>query len=110
MEKYNRFRVLAQRDAKVTKSELVDLLAAERNLPRRTAEAVVNLIFDSMRDALVRGDRIELRGFGSFRVRHYGGYTGRNPKTNNAIEVKPKLLPVFKVGKALRQRVNGEKD
>jgi len=94
----------------VTKSELVDLLAAERNLPRRTAEAVVNLMFDSMRDALVRGDRIELRGFGSFRVRHYGGYTGRNPKTNNAIEVKPKLLPVFKVGKALRQRVNGEKD
>ena len=72
----------------MTKSELVDLLAAERNLPRRTAEEVVNLMFDSMRDALVRGDRIELRGFGSFRVRHYEGYTGRNPKTNQAIEVK----------------------
>jgi integration host factor subunit beta len=92
----------------VTKSELVDLLAAERNLPRRTAEEVVNLMFDSMRDALVRGDRIELRGFGSFRVRHYEGYTGRNPKTNQAIEVKPKFLPVFKVGKSLRARVNGD--
>lgn len=93
----------------MTKSELIDEVAASRNLPRKTAEEVVNLIFDGMRDALCRGERIEIRGFGTFKIRHYAAYTGRNPKTSRPIHVKAKVLPVFKVGKELRMRVNGEK-
>lgn len=91
----------------MTKSELIDRVAAGRNLPRRTAEEVVNIIFDGMRDALCNGERIEIRGFGTFKTRHYDGYTGRNPKTSQSIEVAAKVLPVFKVGKELRVRVNG---
>jgi integration host factor subunit beta len=91
----------------MTKSELVDLVAADQSLPRKTAEEAVNIVFDSMREALCNGERIELRGFGSFRTRHYTGYRGRNPKTNATIRVKAKILPVFKVGKSLRDRVNG---
>ncbi|MED5373658.1 MAG: HU family DNA-binding protein [Myxococcota bacterium] len=94
----------------MTKSELIDEVALVRNIPRRTAEEVVNLIFDGMRDALVAGERIEIRGFGSFKTRYYDGYTGRNPKTAQAIKVAPKVLPVFKVGKELRVRVNGGED
>jgi integration host factor subunit beta len=90
----------------MTKSELVDALAASRNLSRRTAEEIVHVVFDAMAEALVEGRRIEIRGFGSFKVREYQGYTGRNPRTGTAIEVKPKVLPVFKVGKALRSLVN----
>ena len=91
----------------MTKSDLIDEVAAQQNLPRRTAEEVVNLIFDGMRDALCNGERIEIRGFGTFKTRFYDGYVGRNPKTAGAIEVLPKVLPVFKVGKELRTRVNG---
>lgn len=94
----------------MTKSELVDEVARRRNLPRVTAERVVNVVFDSIRDALVRGDRVEIRGFGSFKARHYQGYTGRNPRTGAPIEVAPKVLPIFKVGKDLRIRVNGGMD
>lgn len=92
----------------MTKSELVDLVAADCSLPRKTAEEAVNIVFDSMKEALCSGERIELRGFGSFRTREYSGYQGRNPKTNAAIDVNAKVLPVFKVGKSLRDRVNGE--
>ncbi len=92
----------------MTKSELIDRVAEQRNLPRKTAEEVVNLIFDSMRESLCGRERIELRGFGTFQTRYYPGYTGRNPKTNAAIEVGPKVLPVFRVGKALYERVNGD--
>lgn len=91
----------------MTKSELIDDIAARRNLSRGTAEQVVNLIFDGLRDALQRGERIEIRGFGSFKVRRYEGYEGRNPKTGEIIQVKPKVLPVFKAGKDLKERVNG---
>lgn len=90
----------------MTKSELIDEVADRRRLPRRTAEEVVNIIFDHMRDALCEGARIEIRGFGTFKTRYYDGYTGRNPKTASTIEVAPKVLPVFKVGKELRERVN----
>ena len=64
------------------------------------------MIFDGMRDALSEGGRIEIRGFGSFKVRNYKGYTGRNPKTGAEIQVRPKVLPVFKVSKQLRSMVN----
>jgi integration host factor subunit beta len=90
----------------MTKSELIDILAENRGLSRRTAEEVVNVIFEGMRDALCDGGRIEVRGFGSFKTRRYKGYVGRNPKTGAKIEVKPKVLPVFKVSKNLRLAIN----
>jgi integration host factor subunit beta len=90
----------------VNRSELVEAVAARTNLPKKQAELVVNTIFDSMTDALVQGERVEIRGFGSFTNREYGSYTGRNPKTGDPVSVPPKRLPFFKVGKDLRERVN----
>ncbi len=69
-------------------------------------KAIVNLFFDSIAESLVRRDRIEIRGLWSFFVKEYEGYTGRNPKTGEQIEVKPKVLPFFKCGKELRERVD----
>jgi len=89
----------------VTKSQLIETIAARGALTRKKAEQLVNTIFDSMEDALVRGDRIEIRGFGSFKTKHYPAYTGRNPKTGAPIPVDAKVLPVFKVGRQLRERV-----
>lgn len=94
----------------MTKSELIDAVARRQGVPRPTAERAVNALFDSVSEALLRGDRVEIRGFGSFRARHYDGYTGRNPRTGVPIVVEPKVLPVFKVGKELRVRVNGGTD
>ena len=90
----------------VTKSELIEFLSNHSKLPRGTAEQIVNTIFDSMVAALVREERIEIRGFGSFEVRKYKAYQGRNPRTGEAVDVPPKKLPFFKVGKDLRERVN----
>ncbi|MCK6507015.1 integration host factor subunit beta [Myxococcota bacterium] len=90
----------------MTKSDLIELLAARQNVNRRTAEEVVNTVFEAMQQALVDGDRIEIRGFGSFKVRSYQGYVGRNPKTGQEIQVEPKHLPVFKVSKNLRAQLN----
>jgi integration host factor subunit beta len=67
---------------------------------------VVNLVFDQMTEALKRGDRIEIRGFGSFTSKSYDAYTGRNPKTGDPIHVPAKRLPFFKVGKELKERVD----
>ncbi len=94
----------------MTKSELIRVLAERQRLPETKAEKVVNLLFRQMADALCDGERIEIRGFGSFSVRHYDGYTGRNPKTGSPIEVPPKRLPYFKVGKELKERLNTERD
>ena len=91
----------------MNKSELVDQLAINKDIPIKRAEEVVNLIFSSMTDAMVRGDRIEIRGLGSFVIKEYGTYTGRNPKTGEPINVCPKKLPFFKVGKELKERVLG---
>ena len=91
----------------MTKSELIDALATRRKIARVTAEEVVNLVFDRMREALAEDERIEIRGFGSFKVRRYPGYVGRNPKTLEAMPVAPKALPKFKVSKQLRAIVNG---
>jgi len=79
------------------------------NLTYKKAEQIVNLVFDEMATALVDSGRIEIRGFGSFMVKDYKSYTGRNPKTGQIIQVKPKKLPFFKVGKELRERVNGDR-
>lgn len=90
----------------MTKSELIDTIARQRDIPRRTAEELVNVVFDAMRDALARGGRIEIRGFGSFKAAEYRGYSGRNPKTGQPIIVKPKRLPKFKVSKVLKAQVD----
>lgn len=93
----------------MTKSELVTSVSESTNsLTRKHAELVINTIFDSMRDALVDGDRIEIRGFGSFQVRERSSRTGRNPKTGVAVQIDRKRVPFFKVGKELRERVNSD--
>ncbi len=90
----------------MNKSELVEALANENGLTYKKAEEIVNLIFDAMSETLISGGRIEIRGFGSFVVKEYKSYMGRNPKTGEVIKVRPKRLPFFKVGKELRERVN----
>lgn len=94
----------------MNKSELVEALAEKGKMTRKKAEDIVDLIFDSMVEAMKSGDRIEIRGFGSFVVKDYGSYRGRNPRTGQSIEVKPKRLPFFKVGKELRERVDEEEE
>ena len=90
----------------MNKSELIDTLSQELNLPLREASSITNTILDTMADALAKGDSIEIRGFGSFVVKNYETYYGRNPKTGQKIKVPPKKLPFFKVGKELKERVN----
>lgn len=90
----------------MNKSELVLKVAEKLNLTRKKAEDVVELIFESMTNALLKGDRVEIRGLGSFVVREYGAYTGRNPRTGASIQVKPKKLPFFKTGKELKKRID----
>lgn len=90
----------------MTKSELIELIAARTSIPKSRAEAVVNTVFDSMVAALERNEGIEIRGFGSFTVREYKAYSGRNPRTGVTVSVREKRLPFFKVGKELREHVN----
>src|SRR5210317_1306276 len=90
----------------MNKSELVEALDNEKNLTYKKSEEIVNIIFDSMSETLTRGGRIEIRGFGSFIVKDYKAYMGRNPKTGEVINVDPKKLPFFKVGKELRELVD----
>jgi integration host factor subunit beta len=90
----------------MNKSELTEQLAESMQLSVREAASIVNTITDTMTEALARGDSIEIRGFGSFVVKSYDAYTGRNPKTGEQITVQPKKLPFFKVGKDLREQVN----
>lgn len=92
----------------MNKSELISALSKEENLTERQATDIVNLIFKGFSDELKKGGRIEIRGFGSFVVRDYESYTGRNPKTGGTIQVAPKKLPFFKVGKELKERVDSK--
>ena len=89
----------------MNKSDLIDALSKKEDLTERQATDVVNLIFKGFSDELKQGGRIEIRGFGSFVVRNYGAYAGRNPKTGGTIQVTPKKLPFFKVGKELKEMV-----
>ncbi len=93
----------------MTKSQLIMRIAEEAKLPKGRAEAVVNAVFDAMISALRRDEGVEIRGFGSFTVRHYKSYKGRNPRTGDSVHVAPKRLPYFKVGKELKRRINGER-
>jgi integration host factor subunit beta len=90
----------------MNRTDLVAALAKESDLSKTKAEAVVELFFEAMADALARGDRVEIRGFCSFFTKDYKGYTGRNPKTGEFVQVKPKKLPFFKCGKELKESVD----
>jgi integration host factor subunit beta len=90
----------------MTKADLIDIVAERTKLPRGRAELLVGQMFDCMVDALQKGEGIEIRGFGSFSIRAYREYQGRNPRTGEAVHVRPKRLAFFKVGKELRDRVN----
>lgn len=90
----------------VNKSELIEKLAEMSGLNVLQSEEIVNLIYRKMRDTMMNGGRVEIRGFGSFVVKEYEGYQGRNPKTGAKIPVPPKKLPFFKVGKELKERID----
>lgn len=88
------------------KSDLIAMLVQKNGLTQKQAETAVESLFDSMKEALCRGENIEIRGFGAFHVKNYEGYQGRNPKTGERIDVKPKRGLLFRTGKELRERVN----
>ena len=96
---------MGQRDA-MTKAELVDEVASITLLTKKHAEIIVNTVVDSIVDSLKAGEKIELRGFGSFRIRHRGPRIGRNPKTGDKVDVPAKKIPYFKPGKDLREMLN----
>jgi len=92
----------------VIKSELIQKIsAANPHLYHRDVERIVNVVFEEIVDALVRRDRVELRGFGAFTVKHRGARNGRNPRTGASVSVTEKFVPFFKTGKELREKLNG---
>ncbi len=93
----------------MNKSDLIECLSNEMNLPFHLAEFVIDEFFDAISEALIQDEGVQIRGFGSFTIRKYGAYTGRNPKTGEKIDVSPKKLPFFRPGKELRERVMSKK-
>ncbi|MGD9212508.1 MAG: HU family DNA-binding protein [Desulfobacteraceae bacterium] len=90
----------------MNKADLIEELRGQNGFSRRQADQVVELFFKELTSSLAGGERVEIRGFGSFFVKNYKSYTGRNPKTGELVDVKPKKLPFFKCGKELRLRVD----
>jgi integration host factor subunit beta len=90
----------------MNKLELISALKNDGTISKSEAARVIQIFFDSMADAMARGDRVEIRGLCSFYVKEYKAYTGRNPKTGDKVIIKPKRLPFFKSGKELRDRVD----
>ena len=90
----------------MNKSELIKTLAEQSDISMDEATLVVNTFFDCMKEALRQGDRVEIRGFGSFKIKEYGAYAGRNPRTGEKVEVQPKRLPFFRAGKELKEFLN----
>ena len=90
----------------MTKADLVEEISKDTGLSKKDTNIVVNLIIDNLIKALAEGDKVELRGFGSFRIRHRNSRKGRNPKTGDSVSVPEKRVPFFKVGKRLRELVN----
>lgn len=90
----------------MNKGDLIEALKKRNEFTREKAERVIDLFFGEMTNALVKGDRIEIRGFGSIFVKEYGGYKGRNPKTGQSVMVGAKRLPFFRCGKELKERVD----
>ena len=93
----------------MTKLDLIEALAAKEKLTEKQATDIINQIMKGFTDSLKKGDKIEIRGFGSFTVMEYESYKGRNPKTGKKIEVRQKKLPFFKVGKELKGLVDTKK-
>ncbi|HSL18656.1 MAG TPA: HU family DNA-binding protein [Methylomirabilota bacterium] len=89
----------------MTKADLVEIVADSADVPRKQADSVVQVVLDSIVDALHRDEKVELRGFGSFRIRQRDQRTGRNPKTGDKVHVPPKKIPYFKPGKHLREEL-----
>ncbi len=95
----------------MTKSELIQRLAElNPHLYLRDVEKIVETVFEEISEALARGDRVELRGFGAFSVKHREARKGRNPRTGESVDVPAKRLPFFKTGKGLREKLNDEKE
>ena len=90
----------------MTKADLIAVVADKLKFPWARAELLVDVVFDCMEQSMSRGEKIEIRGFGTFTVRQYRAYHGRNPRTGAVVPVKPKRLAFFKVGKEMRERVN----
>jgi integration host factor subunit beta len=90
----------------LTKADLIEEVLRISELPRKESETIVETIFESIIDALQKGDKIEIRGFGSFRTRERRGRIGRNPKTGAKVDVPPKKIPFFKPSKELKDFVN----
>jgi len=98
------------RSNSMLKSDLINILVVKRGVTQKQAELTIETIFESMKDALCKGENIEIRGLGAFHVKHYEGYQGRNPKTGEVIPVRPKRGILFRTGKELRDRVNHPED
>lgn len=94
----------------MTKADLVEKISEKIGLTKKQTELVVNTVLDSITNALANGNKVELRGFGSFRVRHRNFREGRNPKSGEKVQVPSKRVPFFKAGKELREMVNSKKD
>ncbi len=92
----------------MNKAELAMEVARRAKVNQKVAKVVVDAIFEEMVTTLQKGERIEIRGFGSFVIRNYGSYQGRNPKTGESVNVTPKKLPYFKVGKELKEKINSK--
>ena len=90
----------------MNKADLVNELKNQNGFTRQQAENVVDIFFNTMSDALAKGERVEIRGLGSIFVKEYKSYTGRNPKSGEPVKVKPKKLPFFRCGKELKERVD----
>lgn len=90
----------------MNKSELIKALAEENTISTDESTIVVNLFFDSVRQTLLAGQRVEIRGLGSFKIKEYKAYSGRNPKTGDIVSVAPKKLPFFRAGKELKEYLN----
>ncbi|CAM2057689.1 Integration host factor subunit beta [Desulfovibrionales bacterium] len=90
----------------MNKSELIKILAEENDILIEEADTIVNVFIDTIKDFLIKGSRVEIRSFGSFKIKNYNGYVGRNPKTGDIVTVQPKQLPFFRVGKELKEYIN----
>ena len=93
-------------DLRMTKGELFEKVSAQINLTKKQTEVVVNTVFQSITDSLSDGKKVELRGFGSFRIRERNARVGRNPKSGAQVDVPAKRVPFFKAGKELRELVD----
>jgi len=93
----------------MTKSELIEQVASKvNNFSRKDIEVIVDTLFDSMSDSLSKGDKVEIRGFGSFKIKERDGRQGRNPKSGENIYIDSKRVPFFKAGKEIRERINND--